>query len=80
MYYVRKITNSDLLASVIDIPKELRNRKVEIIILPYENSVVPGKKTVKGAFSKYKNEKLKDKENTACSVGISSPGGLPIPP
>ncbi len=63
MSYVRKVTNSDVLAKVIDIPKELRNRKVEIIILPYENSDAPGKKNVRGALAKYKNEELQDKED-----------------
>jgi hypothetical protein len=37
MKFVRKITNSDVLANIIDIPEELRNKKVEVIILPYEN-------------------------------------------
>jgi len=34
MSYVRKVTNSNVLASVIEIPKEMKNRKVKIIILP----------------------------------------------
>lgn len=68
MNFIRKITNSDVLADIIDIPKELRNRKVEIIILPYENGNNPNifkKKSLRGALAKYKNEELQKKENEA---------------
>ncbi|MBE6082481.1 MAG: hypothetical protein E7205_07325 [Tissierellaceae bacterium] len=68
MNFIRKITNSDVLADIIDIPKELRNRKVEIIILPYENennSDIFKKKSLRGALAKYKNEELQKKENEA---------------
>jgi hypothetical protein len=39
MNFIRKITNSDVLADIIDIPKELRNRKVEIILQDQSLSV-----------------------------------------
>lgn len=34
MQFVRTIVESSRLGQVIDIPKELRNRKVEVLILP----------------------------------------------
>ncbi len=37
MNFVRKVANSNILASIIDIPENLRNKKVEILIFPYEN-------------------------------------------
>ena len=37
MEFLRVIKDSDDLKGVIDIPKGLRNRKVEVIILPYED-------------------------------------------
>ncbi|NSW90779.1 MAG: hypothetical protein HPY74_08930 [Firmicutes bacterium] len=70
MKFVRKVANSDVLASIIDIPEELRSKKVEIIILPYENMEnidlkEQKKKRVRGALARYKNEELREKENEA---------------
>ncbi|WP_313165490.1 hypothetical protein [Sedimentibacter sp.] len=68
MQFVRKIANSNVLAGLIDIPEELKNKEVEIIILPYDNSTqtyIGNKKNVRGALSKYRNEELKVKENEA---------------
>ena len=65
MNYVRKVTNSDVLANVIDLPKELKNRKVEIIIIPYDNSHGVVQKNMKGALAKYKNQALQVNENEA---------------
>jgi hypothetical protein len=70
MKFVRKVANSDILADIIDIPDELRSKKIEIIILPYENmdSVdLKGqkKKSIRGALAKYKNIELQEKENEA---------------
>ena len=36
MDYMRKIVNSDVLSAVFDVPENLRNRKVEILVIPYE--------------------------------------------
>lgn len=46
MEFLRVIKNSKDLAKIIDIPEELRNIKVEIIILPYENKeeIIKGEK------------------------------------
>ena len=37
MEFLRVVKDSDDLVKVIDIPKGLRNRKVEVIIFPYED-------------------------------------------
>jgi hypothetical protein len=34
MDYVRKIANSDIFNNIIDLPENLRHKRVEIIILP----------------------------------------------
>lgn len=70
MKFVRRVANSDVLANIIDIPEELRNKKVEIIILPYENMESVDlkeqkKKRVRGTLAKYRNKKLQEKENEA---------------
>jgi hypothetical protein len=44
---IRKIVNSDELVSVVDIPKSLRSKSVELIILPVANR--ERKETSKGA-------------------------------
>ncbi len=67
MEFVRVIKNGDELAKVIDMPKELRNRKVEVIIFPYQDreDIKDEKRSLKGALSKYKNEALQSKEGEA---------------
>jgi len=73
MNFVRKVTNSEDLAGIIDIPQELRNKKVEIIILPYENvdgSDTLDKKSLRGVLGKYKDEKLQEKENGAWANAV----------
>lgn len=75
MNFVRKITNSDILASVIDIPESLRNKKVEILIFPYESmntedSLVRKPKRARGLLEKYKNKELQDVENGAWAKAV----------
>lgn len=70
MKFVRTIANSNILVNVLDIPEELRNKKVEIIILPYDNSdnlnlKDHNKKRMFGTLEKYKNKELRNKENEA---------------
>ncbi|MDK2901754.1 MAG: hypothetical protein PWR14_658 [Thermosediminibacterales bacterium] len=70
MKFIRKVANSDILAGIIDIPEELKSKKVEIIILPYENMdnadlEEQKKKNVRGALAKYKNKELQEKEKEA---------------
>ncbi len=72
MRFVRKVANSDVLAHIIDIPEELKNKKVEIIVLPYEDKDEQGydRKSARGMLEKYKNEKLQDKENGAWAGAV----------
>ena len=60
MNFIRKVANSDVLADIINIPENMRHKKVEIIVLPYEEEVKENiktglKKNVKGLLSKYAN-------------------------
>lgn len=66
MNFVRKVANSNILASIIDIPENLRNKKVEILIFPYENvdseaNINRKPKRARGLLEKYKNKDLQDK-------------------
>ncbi|AKS39544.1 hypothetical protein NP92_12975 [Anoxybacillus gonensis] len=73
MDFVRVIKNSNDLEKIIDIPEKLRNRKVEVIVLPYtdkEEVEQVGKKSLRGALSKYKNEFLRARESDAWSKAV----------
>ncbi len=73
MEFVRVVKNSDDLAKVIDMPKGLRNRKVEVIIFPYQDREEVAeieRKSLRGALSKYKNEALQAKESDAWSRAV----------
>ncbi|ANB61200.1 hypothetical protein [Anoxybacteroides amylolyticum] len=73
MDFVRVIKNSNDLEKFIDIPKGLKNRKVEVIILPYtdkEDVEQVEKKSLRGALSKYKNEVLRAQESDAWSKAV----------
>lgn len=73
MDFVRVVKNSEDLERFIEIPKSLKNRKVEVIVLPFsdkEDSSKFEKKNLRGALSKYKNETLRTKESTAWSEAV----------
>lgn len=73
MEFLRVVKNSNDLAKVINIPKELINRKVEVIILPYDDKeelVNDKKKSIRGALSKYKNVELQSQESEAWSRAV----------
>jgi hypothetical protein len=68
--FVRKVANSNILANIIDIPEKLKNRKVEILIFPYESEHVEAivgqkPKSAKGLLEKYKNKELQALESGA---------------
>ena len=70
--FVRKVTNSNELANIINIPDELKNKQVEIIVLPYENmekydSKKRTGKSMRGVLADYQNEKLQVEEKGAWS-------------
>ncbi len=66
MNSVKKVIESSILEGIIDLPEELRNRKVEISILPYEdeeesyyNSLGPlGRETFDKGFERGKRQVL----------------------
>jgi len=73
--FVRKVTNSNILESVIDIPESLRNKKVEILIFPYENGdaedgIAQNPKKARGLLEKYKNKERQSFENSAWSKAV----------
>ncbi|BBW97682.1 hypothetical protein MKY25_16445 [Geobacillus sp. FSL W8-0032] len=73
MDFVRVIKNSNDLEKFIDIPESLKNRKVEVIILPYadeENSEQSEKRSLRGALSKYRNGGLQAQESDAWSQAV----------
>ncbi len=79
MGFVRVVKNSNDLENSFDIPKELRNKKVEVIILPYtdtdndtdrEESLKTEKRNLRGSLSKYRNEDLHAQESYAWSKAV----------
>ncbi|KUO73690.1 MAG: hypothetical protein APF81_01935 [Desulfosporosinus sp. BRH_c37] len=75
MNFIRKVANSNILADVIDLPENLRNREVEILIFPLENrntkeSKDRKPKSARGLLEKYKNVDLKNLENGAWARAV----------
>lgn len=71
MEFLRVVKDSDDLLKVIDIPKGLRNKKLEVIIFPYEDiEKDTKKKSLRGALSKYKDEELQTIESQAWSKAV----------
>lgn len=74
MNFVRKITHSDTLKDIIDLPENLLNQEVEIFIRPLqtprpfeqlqEPPVISGA-SVKGALRRYANQNLLQHEKDA---------------
>ena len=70
MDFVRKVANSNILANIIDIPENLKNRKVEILIFPYKNEHIEASadqkpKKARGLLERYKNKELQALESGA---------------
>lgn len=70
MNFVRTVVNSDILTNIIEIPESLRHRKVEILVLPYENTNIDENKKqkikrAKGLLERYKNIELQNEETLA---------------
>jgi hypothetical protein len=75
MNFVRKIANSDLLAGIINIPQSMRHKKVEIIVLTYEeegneNQKTVSKMNVKGLLQKYANVNYLPLEQSAWKEAV----------
>lgn len=76
MEYIRKIIDSEILETIINIPDELKHKRVEIIILPIENEVETDEKSQKekklfGIFEEYANPYLINKEENAWRNAVS---------
>jgi hypothetical protein len=60
MEYLRKTVNSDVLVPIFNLPASLRNRSVEVIVLPDDGDTneKPCKKSAKGCLKKYASPAL----------------------
>jgi hypothetical protein len=75
MNFVRKVTNSDALKHIVDLPENLRNQDVELIILPIgdptpHNTPTPSAPTARGALKQFANLDLLQYEQGAWEKGV----------
>ncbi|MDB5054153.1 MAG: hypothetical protein JWM44_2203 [Bacilli bacterium] len=77
MDFFRKVTNSNALKDIIDLPESLWDQDVELIILPLGNQL-PSKQsayttsspTARGALKQYANLDLMQHEQAAWEMGV----------
>jgi hypothetical protein len=69
---VRKIIDSEVIGSVIPLPKPFRHGKVEVIVMPVQEraEAVEPKKSYFGALAKYANPSLAEQEKGAWAVAM----------
>jgi hypothetical protein len=70
---IRKVTNSNILDGIFDIPENLKNKKVLITISSYDDTKdkdIPRMKNLKGSLSKYKNDSLRKEEDDAWAMAV----------
>ncbi|HIW33320.1 MAG TPA: hypothetical protein IAA29_11095 [Candidatus Paenibacillus intestinavium] len=75
MNFVRKITNSDALKHIVDLPENLQNQDVELIILPIGDHssfqyTAPSSPTARGALKQYAKLDLLQYEQDAWAKGV----------
>ncbi|OBR63269.1 hypothetical protein A7K91_25305 [Paenibacillus oryzae] len=75
MNFVRKITNSDALKHIVDLPEDLQNQDVELIILPIGDSSLykrptASSHTARGSLKQYANLDLIQFEQGAWEKGV----------
>lgn len=68
MNSIRKVANSDILDGILDIPENLKNRKVVITISAYED--ISKGKSLRGSLAKYKNDNLRKEEDNAWAMAV----------
>lgn len=72
--FLREIKDSQELESIFNIPEGLKNKKVEVIVLPYnetkENLDKLKNVSLRGSLSKYKNKDLYSEEKEAWSKAV----------
>jgi hypothetical protein len=74
MDFIRKVTHSDALKHIVDLPESLRNQEVELIILPIGDPF-PSKQaalypTARGALKQYANVDLIQYEQDAWEKSV----------
>ena len=64
MEFIRKVVNGEDIKEIIDIPLNLTNKRLEILIFPLEENTIKTKKkkSLAGIFAKYANSNLTAKE------------------
>lgn len=67
MEYIRQIINSEQLPPIFNIPNAMKNKRVEVIILPLEDEKTTVKKSLRGALKAYANSDLQHLEDAAWS-------------
>jgi hypothetical protein len=75
MNFIRKVTNSDALKHIVDLPESLRNRDVELIILPLgdqspSKQALSSSHTARGALKQFANPDLLQHEQDAWEKGV----------
>ena len=71
MNFIRKIIDSDSLDSIVDLPPELKNRRVEVIVLPVEEDNNQANKSLRGILNKYADSELRKKEKVAWQMRVA---------
>ncbi|MNB90160.1 hypothetical protein D3C75_372130 [compost metagenome] len=74
MNFVRKVTHSDTLKHIVDLPENLQNQDVELIILPIEKPASNPMSTIsppsaRGALKKFANVDFVQFEKDAWKKG-----------
>lgn len=70
MDIIRKITNSNVLEAIFDLPENMKNRKIVITLTPYKEQGNFKLRNLKGALSQYNNRNLMEMENNAWANSV----------
>jgi len=74
MEAVREILDSAILEPIISLPKSLKNRKVEVVVFPYQETQVNNeiRHSAFGSLQGYARQDLKEAENNAFALAMAS--------
>jgi hypothetical protein len=71
MEAIREIVDADSLMSVISLPENMKNHKVEVIVLPIPGEAPPSPvKSMKGFLKAYADPSLREKEKEAWGIAV----------
>ncbi len=70
MEIIKRVTNSNILSDIFDLPDNMKNRKVIVTLVPYAKKNDSELKDLKGVLSKYKNIELIEKEKNAWADSV----------